>query len=203
MTVLTERFTAALAYATQIHARQVRKGTSIPYISHLLAVTSLALEHGATEDEAIAALLHDAVEDCGGMERLADVRQRFGPAVAEIVLGCSDTAELEKPPWTDRKRKYIDHLETASPSMRLVSACDKLHNARSVIVAMRCEGDAAWNRFKGGREGSLWYYRAILDVLTRRGLPASLLEELTLAVQEMHKVAGSKSPLSDVRPPDG
>jgi len=202
MTTLTSRFDSALVYATEAHARQTRKGTKVPYFAHVLAVTALALENGASEDEAIAALLHDTVEDCGGLPRLEDIRERFGPAVAEIVLGCTDATETPKPPWKERKQSYLRDLETASLGVLMVSACDKLHNVRSLVATLRSEGEAAWGRFKGGREGTLWYYRAALDVLTRRGAPPPLVRELTIALEELHRLAGSAIAISNVRFPD-
>lgn len=159
---LSPRFTDALQYAATIHRDQVRKGTVIPYVSHLMAVASLALEFGATEDEAIGALLHDAGEDAGGQARIDDIRQRFGPAVAEIVAGCTDTVLDPKPPWRARKEAYIAHLPHAAPGIQFVSACDKLHNARSILRDYRTLGEALWTRFSGGRDGTLWYYAALL-----------------------------------------
>ncbi len=138
---LSPRFESALSYAAVIHAHQQRKGTGIPYLAHLLAVTSIALEHGATEDEAIAALLHDAGEDAGGRGRIEDIRQRFGDAVADIVQGCTDTEVTPKPPWRKRKEDYIAHLADASPSTLLVSAADKLHNARAILSDLRVHGE--------------------------------------------------------------
>jgi GTP pyrophosphokinase len=196
------RFGRALAYAEAAHAGQLRKATSVPYIAHLLGVASLALEHGANEDEAIAALLHDTVEDCGGLDRLRDVRENFGPVVADIVMGCTDATEVPKPPWKERKQAYVHDLVAASPSVLLVSACDKLHNARSLVLALRHEGEAAWRLFSGGKEGTLWYYRAVLDVLSQRGLHRVLVGDLKSAVEEAHRLAGSRTPLTDVRFPD-
>ncbi len=138
------RFEDALAYAARLHAGQRRKGTDIPYVSHLLAVASLAIENGADEDEAIAALLHDAVEDQGGRRRLHAIRRRYGARVAELVAGCTDADVTPKPPWRQRKVRYLEHLRTASPSVRLVSACDKLHNARAILADYRRLGDALW-----------------------------------------------------------
>ena len=115
MPMLTSRFSQALFYAADAHAEQTRKGTSVPYVAHVLAVAALALENGANEDEAIAALLHDTVEDCGGLDRLRDVRERFGPNVADIVMGCTDATEIPKPPWKERKQTYIHDLQAASP----------------------------------------------------------------------------------------
>jgi len=202
MTVLTSRFAEALVYAAEAHAGQTRKGTSVPYVAHVLAVAALTLEHGASEDEAIGALLHDAVEDCGGLDRLRDVRERFGPAVAEIVLGCSDTTETPKPPWKERKQTYLHDLDAASPSVLLVSACDKLHNVRSLLVAVRNDGEAAWSQFKGGKDGTLWYYRAALAVFARCGVSSRLTHELQIALEELHRAVNSTVPLSDVHFPD-
>ena len=131
--LMTDRFDRALVYATNAHASHVRKGTTTPYVSHLLMVTGLVLEHGGTEDEAIAALLHDAVEDAGGKPRLDDIRARFGDVVSDIVHGCSETDETPKPDWIVRKRAYVAHLPGASASIRLVSSADKLANVRSII----------------------------------------------------------------------
>src|SRR5256886_16655912 len=128
---LSPQFEKALIYATRIHGGQLRKKTRIPYIAHILGVCAIAMEYGANETEAIAALLHDTVEDCGGAERLRDIRERFGNDVARIVDGCTDTYETPKPPWLERKRSYIEHLKESDASTRLVSASDKLHNTRA------------------------------------------------------------------------
>jgi (p)ppGpp synthase/HD superfamily hydrolase len=197
------RFAQALVYADAAHAGQVRKGTSVPYISHLLAVAALTLEHGATEDEAIAALLHDTVEDSGGLDRLRDVRERFGPNVAEIVMGCTDSTEIPKPPWRERKQAYLRNLPTEPASVLLVSACDKLHNARSLVLTLRQHGEATWQRFNGGKEGTLWYYRALLDIFSRTGVPPSLVSDLREAVQKVHELAGATVPLDSVQFPEG
>ncbi len=202
ITMLTSRFSQALVYAADAHAGQTRKGTSVPYVAHVLAVTAYALENGANEDEAIAALLHDTVEDCGGKPRLEDVNKRFGSAVADIVLGCSDTTETPKPPWKERKQAYLHDLDSASPSVLLVSACDKLHNVRSLLVAVRNDGEAAWARFKGGKEGTLWYYRSALAVLKRCGVSRRLTHELEISLEELHRAVNSSVPLSDVHFPD-
>ncbi len=157
-------FGAALAYANELHAGQKRKGTSIPYIAHLLGVASLAFEYGADEDQAIAALLHDAVEDQGGAKTLQQIDSRFGSTVAAIVDGCSDTAVDPKPPWRHRKEAYLKRLIRESPAVRLVSACDKLHNVRAIIHDYRAHGDRLWRRFNGGKDGTLWYYSALVKV---------------------------------------
>jgi (p)ppGpp synthase/HD superfamily hydrolase len=202
MSKLSTRFDDAVVYAAEAHRMQTRKGTSVPYISHVLAVAALAVEYGANEDEAIAALLHDVVEDCGGMARLADVRNRFGPVVADIVMGCTDATEIPKPPWNQRKQAYLKQLENAGPSVALVAACDKLHNARSIVRSLQDEGLAAWDRFTGGKERTLWYYRAVLDVLSRRLAPTALLRDLRTAVIDLHRLADSQTAISDVSFPD-
>jgi GTP pyrophosphokinase len=162
---LGERFDRAMLLASELHREQWRKGTDVPYISHLLAVASLALEHGADEDEAIAALLHDAVEDQGGPVTRARIATEMGARVAALVDELSDSDRSPKPPWRERKESFVERLAQASaPALRL-SACDKLHNARCILVDYRVHGEALWERFAGGRDGSMWYYRAVVDAL--------------------------------------
>lgn len=185
---LSSRFTEALVYAAQLHAAQTRKVSGAPYVSHLLRVCGIALEFGADEDEAIAALLHDAIEDQGGPATREEIRRRFGDRVVEIVDGCTDTDQKPKPPWRQRKEAYLAHLRDASPSVRLVSASDKLDNARSLLASCRELGDAVWQRFTGGRDGTLWYYQSVVAVLQSFG-PHPLVEELHLAVAELERLA--------------
>ncbi len=185
---LTDRFEQALLYATEIHAAQLRKGTDIPYIAHLLAVTSLVLEDGGDEDQAIAALLHDAPEDQGGLAVLDEIRRRFGDRVAEIVDGCTDTYEHPKPPWRQRKKAYLDHLLLASDEVRRVSLADKLHNARSILYDLRRSGDGTWQRFKGGKQGTLWYYQSLVQVFLKLG-GSPLVEELVRTVEEIERLS--------------
>ncbi len=173
-----EKFEKALLYAARLHRDQTRKGTGAPYVAHLLAVAAIVGENGGTEDEVVATLLHDAPEDRGGEARLEDIRLRFGDAVAEIVAGCTDTYEDPKPPWRERKERHLAHLAGASNSVRLVSAADKLHNARSVLSDYRAVGEDLWSRFTGGREGTLWYYRALVDAFKTVGGPGRIVEEL-------------------------
>jgi len=180
----SDRFEEALVYALRLHADQTRKGTDTPYAAHLLAVTGMVLEHGATEDEAIAALLHDAPEDQGGRATLEEIRHRFGEAVAEIVEGCTDSWTIPRPPWRGRKEAYLAHLRHASASVCLVSAADKLHNARTILADYRALGESVWERFTGGREGTLWYYRSLVQVLGEAG-PLPLAEELDRVVTEL------------------
>jgi GTP pyrophosphokinase len=186
---LSTRFEDALKLANRLHLKQVRKGTDIPYMAHLLGVASIALEHGADEDEAIAAVLHDAVEDQGGQPTLTRIRKRFGPRVAGIVEGCTDADTIPKPPWKQRKTRYIEHLHQAKPSVLLVSAADKLHNARSILGDFREHGEALWDRFAGGRDGTLWYYRELVTAFGNVGAPKRLLEELNRVVSELESLA--------------
>ena len=181
---LGPRFSNALMYATELHSDQNRKGSEIPYVAHLLAVAALALEHGADEDVAIAALLHDAVEDQGGFEALEEIRARFGNRVAGIVQECSDTYENPKPAWLPRKKAKVEHLRRASDDARLVTAADKIHNARSIAADYREVGEAIWTRFSATREQSLWYYRAVTDALCARG-GNRIFSELNLEVARL------------------
>lgn len=188
---LTSRFEEALLFATQLHAEQRRKGSDVPYIAHLLAVASIVLENGGNEDEAIAGLLHDAIEDQGGIATREEIRRRFGDTVVEIVNGCTDADVIPKPPWRVRKEEYIEHLRVATPSVRLVSAADKLHNARAVLGDYRELGELLWRRFHGGREGTLWYYRSVTDAL-RQGGTSPLIEELERVVSELERLTSRR-----------
>src|SRR5690349_12863458 len=190
----TARFAAAMAYAHQVHKDQRRKGTGIPYIAHILGVTAIAMEYGATEDEAIAALLHDAAEDGGGEATLAEIRARFGDIVGDIVLGCSDSLvedPEDKLPWQERKENYLAHLENASRSVCLVSAADKLHNVRSIVRDYHEHGEAVWDRFQGRRDGTLWYYETVADMLVRR-YRSQLTRDLQAAVDELLQITKDK-----------
>jgi (p)ppGpp synthase/HD superfamily hydrolase len=183
-TRLGPRFERALLFATRKHASQTRKGSGVPYISHLLRVAGIVLEAGGDEDLAIAALLHDVAEDCGGVPMLNQVRRRFGKRVAHIVEGCSDAFTTPKPSWRERKEPYIRHLRTADADTRLVSVADKLHNARSIVSDYRELGEQIWEWFQGKREGTLWYYRALLDEFKRKK-PNRLINEFERVVLEM------------------
>lgn len=166
---LSARLDAAFAMARELHATQTRKATGIPYLTHLMAVAALVGEHGGSEDEMIAALLHDAVEDCGGAPVLARIRVTFGDEVAAIVEGCTDDANGgEKAPWGPRKLAYLRHLATAPLPVLRVSCADKLHNARAIVADLEAEGPAVFERFKGGRNGTFWYYRALAEVFGTR-----------------------------------
>jgi (p)ppGpp synthase/HD superfamily hydrolase len=189
---LGPRFLRAFEFAAEKHAGQTRKASTIPYIAHLMGVASLVLEAGGDEDLAIAALLHDVVEDCGGAPMLKEVRRRFGIRVAKVVDGCTDADTYPKPPWRERKEKYIRHLKTADADTRLVSAADKLNNVRSIVSDYRAIGESVWSRFAGGREGTLWYYRTLLDVFLQRKRNR-ITRELELAVNELESLAEGKA----------
>jgi (p)ppGpp synthase/HD superfamily hydrolase len=185
-------FESALKFASRLHAKQTRKGSDAPYVSHLLAVAAIVLEHGGTEKEAIAALLHDAVEDQGGQATLVEIRRRYGKRVAGIVAACSDTDQLPKPPWHERKEAYVKRLRSEPYSVRLVVAADKLHNVRHLLSSYRVQGEDLWSHFKGGREGTLWYYRAVVDALVAAAEPGenqlrAILDEIerTLATLQL------------------
>jgi (p)ppGpp synthase/HD superfamily hydrolase len=186
---LSERFEQAFRYAFELHRRQLRKGSRTPYLAHLMGVAALVIEDGGSEDEAIAALLHDAPEDQGGLLVLEQIRQRFGDHVAEIVDGCTDTYETPKPPWRARKQRYLEHLRRAKPEVQRVSLADKLHNARSILSDLRGSGDGLWTRFNGGKEGTLWYYRALLEVFRESGPSPMLIafEEIVSKIEILSK----------------
>ena len=191
MTILSERFDEALVFATRLHTKQRRKGTEIPYVAHLLSVAAIVLEDGGSEDEAIAALLHDAVEDQGGRATRNLIRENFGEKVVEIVDGCTDADSVPKPPWRARKERYVAHILEASAEVRRVSAADKLHNARSILADLRVIGDAIWKRFAGGKDGTLWYYRALVDAFRTHGT-TRVVDELDRVVTEIETI-GARS----------
>ena len=176
----------AFQYAAAMHAGQARKGTVVPYLSHLMAVTSLVLEAGGDEDLAIAALLHDVVEDCGGRPQLREIQKRFGPRVAKIVEGCTDSFTQPKPDWIERKKEYLHEVKHADDETRLVSASDKLHNVRTILTDYRQNGEAIWTRFNGKKEGTLWYYRALSDEYARK--PNRITRELEIVVTELERL---------------
>ena len=190
--MLTDRFVAAVDYAVELHRLQLRKGTSIPYVTHLFAVCSLVLEDGGTEDEAIAALLHDGPEDQGGEVVLDEIRARFGGSVAEMVAGLSDAmpaAGEVKAPWRARKERYLRHLADAPDGVLRISLADKLHNARSILVDLGTDEEAVWSRFHAGRTEQAWYYGELLTIFERR-LPASRnLPELRRVISSIFAAA--------------
>jgi (p)ppGpp synthase/HD superfamily hydrolase len=187
---LNSHLEEALIFAARLHAGQKRKGKDLPYTSHLLAVAAMVFEAGGDGDEVIAALLHDAVEDQGGLETLQEIRRRFGERVATIVEGCSDSFSTPKPPWLERKASYLIHLRSAPPEVRRVSLADKLHNARTILSDLEEHGDATWSRFNGGRQGSLWYYQSLLEIF-QESEAGYMLREFTRIVQEIQRISGS------------
>jgi (p)ppGpp synthase/HD superfamily hydrolase len=190
----SEMFQGALKLAAELHAGQAKKGTDIPYISHLLGVSSIAIDYGGGETEAIAGLLHDAPEDCGGRPILEMIQKRFGPEVAEIVEACSDTFEDPKPDWVTRKVEYLVHLREASPAARLVSAADKLHNARAILKDYRAVGEKVFERFKRSKWHTMWYYRRLSDAFTafaeQGEMESELARELDRVVRELEGETG-------------
>lgn len=191
-TFLTHRFDLALQLASGLHHNQRRKGTSVLYISHLMSVSALVLENGGDKDQAIAALLHDAVEDQGGKPTLDTIRQLFGDRVADIVRACSDcdaTDLAQKLPSLERKRAYLRHLPTISNQALLVTLADKVHNARSILGDYLQIGDEVWSRFNVGKEEQLAYYGGLLEIFRQRETPAKLTDELGRVVAELRKQA--------------
>jgi (p)ppGpp synthase/HD superfamily hydrolase len=188
--IYSERFTNAFAYAARLHARQKRKGTNKPYIGHLMSVASIVIAYGGDEEMAIAALLHDVVEDAGGSKRLREIRKKFGKRIARIVDGCTDTDQDPKPPWLQRKKDYIARVAREAEDTRLVSAADKLSNARDILEDLRADGVSAFERFTGKQEGTLWYYRTLVQVFRKAGTNP-LVEELARVVGRLEKVAVS------------
>ncbi|UBF28012.1 HD domain-containing protein [Kovacikia minuta CCNUW1] len=166
---LTERFETALVYANHLHRSQYRKDGRVPYIAHLLSVAALVLENGGDEDQAIAALLHDAIEDQGGNAMREVMHQQFGDRVTAIVDGCTETDVTPKPDWKARKLAYLQRLQQADAEVRRVSLADKLHNARSLLASLDQEGEIVWSRFSGGKAGVLWYYRCLNEIYQATG----------------------------------
>jgi GTP pyrophosphokinase len=189
VTQLTGRFFEAASYAAEAHKEQKRKGTEIPYISHLLAVASFVLDDGGGEDEAIAALLHDAAEDQGGRPRLEDIRARFGDNVARIVEDCTDTFSTPKEPWMERKERYIEHARTLDRASLRVSAADKVHNAYTILRDLRTVGDAVWARFKHPPDDILWYYGGLIRSYREAG-GGPLVDELERVVRGIKREMG-------------
>ena len=208
MTVLTDRFSRAVDYARIAHAGQLRKGTRVPYLSHLLGVAALVIEYGGSEDQAIAGLLHDTIEDCGQAHE-GMIRALFGEAVVDIVLACTDaTAEAKaaqdnpaaaRRNWHRRKRAHLAELIDATDAVLLVAACDKLQNARAIAQDLEtpATGQAVFDRFNGGRDGTLGYYHALAHLFATRNVPAAAAFDS--AVGRMHQLAGNapRMPLAD------
>ncbi len=189
--VPSERFHDAVAYAIRLHERQARKGGDTPYLTHLFSVAALVMEDGGGEDETIAALLHDAVEDQGGRATLNEIRARFGENVARIVEGCSDTIDPPKRPWKERKASYLAHLRDAPEDVRRVSLADKLHNSRSIVLDHELEGPSVWRRFNAGPREQLWYHRELLDAFRASGTRSRHLDLFARVVAELERRAAA------------
>jgi GTP pyrophosphokinase len=197
--VLSRRFADAMVFAHEVHEGQLRKGGPVPYISHVIGVTSLVLDFGGSEDEGIGALLHDTVEDAPSTRpRIKEeIGAAFGPTVLRIVLDCSDTDRRPKPPWRERKSAYVAHLPGVGPSSKLVSAADKLHNCRAIHRDFRLIGDAIFDRFnkEAGKLGTLGYYRALADTFAAT-FDHPVSAELARAVEALERdaLAGARAP---------
>jgi (p)ppGpp synthase/HD superfamily hydrolase len=190
--IFSPKFRRALDYAARVHAKQARKKTGRPYIGHLMSVAALVIEYGGDEEMAIAALLHDAVEDQGGLPRLREIRRKFGRRVAHIVDGCTDSYVEPKPPWIERKKSYVQRIAKESLEVLLVSAADKLSNVRETEHDLRVHGQAVFERFAGKKDGTLWYYRTLVDEFRKTG-NHPIFEELGRAVHELQSLAGAPS----------
>ena len=173
----SDRIAEAFALAHELHQHQVRKGSGVPYIAHPMAVAALVAEFGGSEEQVAAALLHDTVEDCGGLPVLERIREQFGDRVADYVWQCSDSHEAPKPPWQDRKEEHVRVVTEGSPELKLIIAADKLHNGRAILRDLQVHGDAIWARFKGGKDATLWYYHAMAKGL-RKDWDHPILDEL-------------------------
>lgn len=189
MASLTTRFDEALRYAHDVHASQLRKVTGTPYLGHLMGVSSIVIDDGGTEDEAIAALLHDAAEDCGGRDRLDDIRSRFGDAVAKIVEDCTDSWTTPKAPWAERKMTYVEHARALDRSSLRVSAADKVHNAYAILRGLRTMGERVWDRFNAGPDDVVAYYQSLVRSFREAG-GGPLVEELERIVRGIEREMG-------------
>ena len=184
MSALGPRFDQAFLLAAELHRDQTRKGSGVPYLSHLLAVAALTIEHGGDEEVAVAALLHDAIEDQGGDPIRRRIRAHFGERVADLVEACTDADVIPKPPWQARKEAFIAELTTAPHEVRLIVACDKLHNASATLDDLRADGPAVWEKFKGGKHGTLWYLRSVLEII-EPDLPQRLAHRLRRTIEAL------------------
>jgi (p)ppGpp synthase/HD superfamily hydrolase len=189
MPILSRRFDEAFVYAHQVHADHMRKGNGVPYIGHLMGVASIVIDDGGTEDEAIAALLHDAPEDCGGRARLDDIRGRFGETVAAIIEDCTDSWTTPKAPWAERKKQYVEHARTLAPSSLRVSAADKVHNGYAILRDLRNVGDKVWGRFNASADDNLAYYQSHVRSYREAG-GGRLVDELDRIVRAIEREMG-------------
>jgi len=189
MITLSSRFDAAFAYAHEVHATQTRKGSGAPYLGHLMGVSSIVLDDGGSEDEAIAALLHDAAEDHGGRPRLENIRSRFGDAVAKIVEDCTDAWDTPRPPWLARKQSYVEHARSLpAPSLR-VSAADKVHNTYAILRDLRNIGEAVWARYEAPADDVVAYHESLVRAYREAG-GGRLVDELERIVRGIQREMG-------------
>ncbi|GIX03201.1 MAG: hypothetical protein KatS3mg113_0207 [Planctomycetaceae bacterium] len=188
---LSERYQTALNYVFEKHWGAERRHRGVPYLAHVLAVSSLVLEYGGDEDTAVAALLHDVVEDAGGEAVIPELRRKFGERIAEYVLACSDRITSELPPWRERKRAFLERVAQSGPPVQLIVLCDKLHNLRSLLIVYRELGETMWQSYRGGREGSLWYYAQIHRLICPPAIPQDLHEEFALTLHRLLTQAGT------------
>ena len=189
MPTLTRRFDEAFVYAHETHADQSRKGSGVPYVGHLMGVASIVIDDGGNEDEAIAALLHDAAEDRGGRSRLDDIRTRFGDAVAKIVEDCTDSWDTPKAPWAVRKQQYVEHARSLGPSSLRVSAADKVHNAYAILRDLRNVGEKVWERFNASADDIVAYYQGLVRSYREAG-GGRLVDELDRIVRAIEREMG-------------
>ena len=189
MVRLTKRFDEAFSYAHELHGEQTRKGTAAPYVGHLMGVASIVLDDGGNEDEAIAALLHDAPEDHGGRPRLEEIRSRFGDAVARIVEDCTDSWETPKAPGVERKKAYIEHARHLPPASLRVSAADKVHNSYAILRDLRNMGEKVWDRFNAGADDVMSYYESLVRAYRQAG-SSKLVDELERIVRGIQREMG-------------
>ena len=198
MSAYSARFDDALQLAATLHRDQTRKGSGVPYITHLLGVAALVGDHGGSEEQVIAALLHDALEDCLAQhpDLHAQIKGRYGQSVLAMVEALSDTQAHPKPPWLERKQAYIQHVERASShdASLLVSVADKLYNARTILRDSRVVGDEIWSRFKASREQALWYYRSLADAFTAKQWPTPLQAQLAASLDEVVGALEARAP---------
>ena len=193
--ILSERFDVALVFACQWHRNQRRKGKDVPFISHLLGVAAIVLEFNGDEDQAIAALLHDAIEDQGGIETGRAIRAKFGDRVADIVESCTDSFQDPRPPWRERKENYLTHLKQVDRAALLVSAADKLYNVSTIVKDYRSQQDQVWDRFTASKPEVLWYYRSLVEAFRAcSDHPVLLVNELDRVVTELESLAEKHSP---------
>lgn len=186
ITTLSRKFEHALTFANQVHAEQKRKDSGAPYFAHVIGVAALVLEDGGSEEEAIAALLHDTAEDQGGQAMLDEIAERFGDKISRIVSECSDTLVIPKPPWRERKEAHIKKLRMAHPETIRIMLADKVYNSRNLLRGLQQRGEQVWGNFKGGRDGTLWYFKQMYATFALTCPPTNyLMDELARNIRRI------------------